>query len=377
MELAQKRARALFRTIVLKFPAVGDRVIVAKGYNFEDTFFDSTTIYDPRVEIEIKFRDFKERKFYPRERVPYWRASYKNVIKDIRPQLEKIFTHNPQVNAIIIGNGLPPNRDGYKWLGFLKKKIIERLGERFNNRIGVFVNPFAKDENPSGKLILLPVINSAGVDSILWNKPSIRCPVSCSVDGVQPVPNRFFGTSIFDNVFQATMIEIKSESMNIDMNELTILPQQFKLDFHFPKLGISVNSPDLEIEMADSFDGLWKFEIWKPNFLEYIDFTGYGMWRVATAIYCISQIADESKITITASTMDDSSTQSEAEMVWDILATQVCFITDTNKDKLGSWFEKNNINVELSPSSEIDIHDGNPFDKNTVNVIIHFWRRNN
>ncbi|MCD6594782.1 hypothetical protein J7L68_03820 [bacterium] len=374
MELAKKRADALFRAIVLKFPSIGDRVFVSDDHNFETTFLDSVSPFDMRVEFEIFSKKYHNRKFYPKQRAPYWRESYKNIIKNIAPDLEQIFSSNPDIDALIIGNGFSPDRKGYQWLEFLKKRICERMDERFSQRIALYINPFSKQKTPSAELILIPSINCGGMNEILWSKPNFSSTVTCSIDGIQTLPNKFYCSfNIFDK-FRAKIDCINSSSLNIEIGDIPILPTDLRLDFISSEFGIAQKSPILTIQSTDSFSGVWNFTIWKPELKRFSTFGGAGMWNVANAIYSLSKIADRGKITMIANGSNDSLALVDAQKFWDILTTQICSISDTKRDKLGSWFEKNNFEVELSPpvKNNDESLEINFVDSNSIKIIIQF-----
>ena len=98
------------------------------------------------------------------------------------------------------------------------------------------------------------------------------------------------------------------------------------------------------------------------------------MWNVANAIYSLSKIADRGKITMIANGSNDSLALVDAQKFWDILTTQICSISDTKRDKLGSWFEKNNFEVELSPpvKNNDESLEINFVDSNSIKIIIQF-----
>ena len=373
-ELSKKRADAIFRAIALKFPAIGDRVLVSDDHNFEASFLDSASSLDTRVEFDISVREYSERKFYPKQRAPYWRESYKNIINDITPILNSVFSSNPDIDAIIVGDGFKSDRKGYQWLAFLKKRLCEKIDERFSKRIALYINPFSARKVPSAKLILVPSINCGGIEKILWQKPIFSPAVVCSIDGIETLPNEFYCSfNIFDK-FRVGIDKILSSDMKLNLGEIPVVPADFGLDFSLGEFGIAKKSPVLKIESTDSFSGVWSFKIFKPEHKKFLTFGGAGMWNVANAIHCISEVADQGKITMIASGSNDSLAVVEAQKFWDILATQICFITDTKPDKLGSWFEKNNFDVELSPPSKTsdEIIEKTFTDENSIEIIVQF-----
>jgi len=352
-ELAQERAKALFRIMALKFPALGDRILVSDDHNYEQSFLDSVSSYDSRVEFSIAFGRYSKRNFYPKERAPYWRDSYKQIISDIKTEMNSIFIRNPGAKAIIIGYGFPNDRQGYSWLGFLEKKIIEKIDNSFENRFLLFIDPYSQPKTPSASLLIVPEINMAGVTDFSWTEPRFVQEIACSIEGLNTLPNTFyFNVNLFDDLKLVTG-SIKGDSPFISLSEVPMLGGEYRLDLHFGNQGMAMESPKLTINSTDSFSCIWNFEFPDPFFAKYAVFGGAALWKTATAIYILAkEVSGGGKISIITTADNDSAAQIKGQKIWNIIVAQISFLADTKIDKLGTWFAKYSFDVEISPTAD-------------------------
>ncbi len=371
MQLATNRAKSIFKMISLSFPAVTNRIVIDSGYVYEKSFGDTVSPQDARVELDVEWSGYSLRKFYPRDKVPYWRASYKGIIKDIAPVLEKILSRNPDARALMVGYGFPANADGYRWLAYLRDKVIQKVGERYASRFGLYV----VDDEFAGKttyaqIELIPFFRSPGKDSVAWLEPSPGCSVEVKIGGVSVIPNKVFAQISGD--FPSAPVAINTggdSSFSVKLAVVPLLPGNYRVNLCLGELGVPRDVPEYSVSLSDSFSVVLNFEIPKPLRREEAEIFGADMWYVAQLVAHLGKFDGAGKITLSVKAREDSVASADGKKYWDVFADQLCSITGVKRKKLAGWFEKRNVEVEVVPEAVPNL---SPDESRRFSVVIQF-----
>ncbi|MCD6531017.1 hypothetical protein J7K99_01065 [bacterium] len=374
IELATRRAITVFKLISFRFPAVANRVVIDSAYVYDKPLQDSSSIYDPRVELEILWDGYKIRKFYPRERPPYWRSSYKSIIKDISPVLKKILSNNPDVRAMVVGYGFPPDETGYRWLDYLQDKIVDAVGKNFASQFGLYIADTRYSEKvPYAEVQLVPALLSPGEDSIAWITPPPSCSLDIEISGLPVVPNRIFVSLANYIVLPATEIPTGNDSNIVcNFSDILLIPGGYLLNLYLGEFELSQNQLNFVVDFSDSFSITLSFALKKPVSREDDSNLGASLWYIAGIIRHLAEFDGSGKLTISAKSTSDSLAQAEGERLWGILSRQLCVSTGIKRNKLANWFEKHGIEVEVVPERV-----ANPSEENNFSVIVQFLGHKN
>ncbi len=369
IELATKRAITVFKLISFRFPSVANRVVIDSAYVYDKPLRDTSSIYDPRVELEILWNDYKTRKFYPRERPPYWRRSYKSIINDISPMLKKILSNNPDVRVVVVGYGFPSDETGYKWLDYLRDKIVDAVGKNFDSQFGLYIADKRYSEKlPYAEVQLVPALWSPGVDSIAWVTPAPSCSLGIEISGLSVVPNEIF-VSLMDYISLPAMEIFTNNDSNMvcTFDSILIMPGEYTLNLYLGEVGFPENQPNFSIDFSDSFSFIFNFTLKKPMDKRNDAVFGADLWYISGVIRHLAEFDGGGKLTISAKSTSDSLAQAEGERLWGILSQQLCISAGIKNNKLANWFEKHDIEVEVVPERV-----ENPSEKSSFSVIVQF-----
>ncbi|RKZ28725.1 hypothetical protein DRQ26_00515 [bacterium] len=365
MKLANRRAESIFKNITKKFPMVGDRIAISNTHDFEEKFFeDSTSYLDMRVKCEVEFANFSPRNFYPTDRIPFWRSSYKSIIKELSPKIKNIFIKNPDAVVVIIGCGFEINGDSYKWLNFLKKKLVEKMGTRFARRIILFANPFEKTKTRYARIITIPrQFMSTGEIYRLWQEPKISgYKIQYTVDTTTTpiLPNRFYCDISPEFSYAGIVVPLSSSQGILNIDNVPILSAKYELSFYFPDIGISKKDIPLNVIVEDTFYNTWEIPVWDFAKDELMTDSYSSIWSIASMINALINQKAILTLTISNNCTNEKISAERNELLWKSLKAALSFISDVDFLKIPRWLEKNNVSVEITGSMQSGVGDEEP-----------------
>lgn len=357
IELSNNRAENILNKLSQMFPVIGDRIIIHDTHDVSAPFFpDSTTHMDMRVSCDVLFSGFEKRNFYPANRFPYWRQSYKQIIADIAPKINNVLSSNPDAMAIIVGYGFKNNSNGYKWLDYLRKKLSEQLDKTFLDDVILFVNPVEKPKTPFAQVLLVPrQMTPLGIILQKWVGSKEFLPeVRCTVENLELLPNIYYcNIRLPENSISFTY-PIKSSNQMLTLDEIPLLPGKYSFSFFFPGIGRTRRAVVLSADIGDSFSGTWEIPLWLTIGGKINPADGAGIWFVAKTIMYLARIGFNTKISISSNNRDEQIALNNSQLLWHSLEAVLSFMTETDDNEIGKWLKKHNVDVEISSSGYIE-----------------------
>ncbi len=360
IKLANNRAENIFRQITKNYPMVGDRISISDTHNFEQNLFpDSSSFLDMRVQCAVEFAKFSPRTFYPTDRMPYWRRSYKEIIGDLAPELNKIFVQDPEAIAVIAGYGFDNNSDSYKWLDFLRGKIIEKIDDRFARRIIIFVNPTTVEKTPYARIIMLPkqATPFGKIYGFLQEPQENEIELQYTVDTTTTpiLPNTFYCdfSPSWNYCGFLFPLSLSSRTGSIRLKDIPILPNEYLLSFYFPDIGMSKIDVPVNFAIEDTFYDTWEIPAWQFFGNELSEGSYTAVWAIASTMDKLIDDGLSITLTISSNYEDENISTQKSRMLWQSIEAALSFIAGVSsrrEAKISKWLTEHNVSVEISSS---------------------------
>ncbi len=345
-DLALERANAVFSEFATKFPALADRIEVSEKHNYEAPHLSALDTLCARVEFELSFGTNLSRNFYAREKAPFWRDSYKEIIKDVAPTLATILERNPGACIGISGIGLGMDKNAYDWMFFLKTQLNSTFNKNQESRI--FLNTLPDStKTPSAKLSVFPTISFLEPIEIQHTALLQDSALAFQIGSSATLPNVLhfslatktglpIGVYTFSDANCTTIDTIRTCIFNL--NDVFLLPctNFWSVQCHPYLQASSKNS--LEISCGKTFNAQLLFG----------DIGSYNVnneFRLFYIAQLLCTIAQDYSGNCAVKCIANPETQA-------ILRTQISHLIDENQDKITAWLNKNKISFSESDSSD-------------------------